>query len=165
MQGIPLIATSPVRHGEPSPGGGGGGLGGGNGSGAGGGVNGAPGGGMNPVEVHAFAPPWKALAEFALHNDLERIDPSAPHFQQLINQVYSLSPFPFSDSSASITNSQSVTNKAAFQETHVKACFPASNAQMWSKHQSDTLSAVVLYFGHDRLRRLLRNFYMTGKAS
>ena len=78
MQGIPLIASSPVRHGESSPGGGGGG-GGGNGGGGGGGIN--------PVEVHAFAPPWKALAEFALHNDLERIDPSAPHFQQLINQV------------------------------------------------------------------------------
>lgn len=93
MQGIPLIATSPVRHGEPSPGAGGGGPGLGGGSGAGGGgvgggVNGgAPVGGMNAVEVHAFAPPWKALAEFALHNDLERIDPSAPHFQQLINQV------------------------------------------------------------------------------
>ena len=66
MQGIPLIASSPVRHDGSSP------LG--------------P-GGMNPVEVHAFAPPWKALAEFALHNDLERIDPSTPHFQQLINQV------------------------------------------------------------------------------
>ncbi|EFX80883.1 hypothetical protein DAPPUDRAFT_50562, partial [Daphnia pulex] len=62
MQGIPLIASSPVRHGESSPSGGSG-------------------------VVHAFAPPWKALAEFALHNDLERIDPSAPHFQQLINQV------------------------------------------------------------------------------
>ena len=73
MQGIPLIASSPVRHGESSPGGSGGG--------------GSGGGGINPVEVHAFAPPWKALAEFALHNDLERIDPSAPHFQQLINQV------------------------------------------------------------------------------
>lgn len=72
MQGIPLIASSPVRHGESSPGGSGGGSGG---------------GGINPVEVHAFAPPWKALAEFALHNDLDRIDPSAPHFQQLINQV------------------------------------------------------------------------------
>jgi len=80
MQGIPLIASSPVRHGEASPTGGG--SGGGNGGGSSGGV-----GGINPVEVHAFAPPWKALAEFALHNDLERIDPSAPHFQQLINQV------------------------------------------------------------------------------
>ena len=83
MQGIPLIASSPVRHGESSPsGGGGGGVAGGGGNGGSGG-----GGGINPVEVHAFAPPWKALAEFALHNDLERIDPSAPHFQQLINQV------------------------------------------------------------------------------
>lgn len=81
MQGIPLIASSPVRHGESSPSGGGGGGVGGGGGGSGGG------GGINPVEVHAFAPPWKALAEFALHNDLERIDPSAPHFQQLINQV------------------------------------------------------------------------------
>lgn len=61
MQGIPLIASSPVRHESPL--------------------------GLNPVEVHAFAPPWKALAEFALHNDLDRLDPSTPHFQQLINQV------------------------------------------------------------------------------
>ncbi|KAI9565360.1 hypothetical protein GHT06_009152 [Daphnia sinensis] len=82
MQGIPLIASSPVRHGESSPGGGGGGVGGVGGGGGNGG------GGINPVEVHAFAPPWKALAEFALHNDLERIDPSAPHFQQLINQMH-----------------------------------------------------------------------------
>jgi insulin gene enhancer protein ISL-1 len=74
MQGIPLVASSPVRHGETSPGGGGGG-------------GGVGGGGINPVEVHAYAPTWKALTEFALHNDLERIDPSAPHFQQLINQV------------------------------------------------------------------------------
>jgi hypothetical protein len=88
MQGIPLIASSPVRHGESSPSGGSG-VGGGVGGGGGGGGNGGGGGGggINPVEVHAFAPPWKALAEFALHNDLERIDPSAPHFQQLINQV------------------------------------------------------------------------------
>lgn len=83
MQGIPLVASSPVRHGETSPGGGGGG-GVGSAGGVGGGVGG---GGINPVEVHAYAPPWKALTEFALHNDLERIDPSAPHFQQLINQV------------------------------------------------------------------------------
>ena len=79
MQGIPLVASSPVRHGETSPGGGVGSAGGGGGVGGGGGIN--------PVEVHAYAPPWKALTEFALHNDLERIDPSAPHFQQLINQV------------------------------------------------------------------------------
>ncbi|XP_046446359.1 LIM/homeobox protein lim-7-like [Daphnia pulex] len=89
MQGIPLIASSPVRHGESSPSGGSG-VGGGVGGGGGGGGNGGGGGGggINPVEVHAFAPPWKALAEFALHNDLERIDPSAPHFQQLINQMH-----------------------------------------------------------------------------
>lgn len=70
MQGIPLIASSPVRHESPL--------------------------GLNPVEVHAFAPPWKALAEFALHNDLERIDPSTPHFQQLINQVRTEESFPSS---------------------------------------------------------------------
>lgn len=43
--------------------------------------------GMNPIEVQSYQPPWKALNEFALHADLDRLDPSASHFQQLVNQV------------------------------------------------------------------------------
>lgn len=31
--------------------------------------------------------PWKALSDFALHTDLDRIDAGAPPFQQLVNQV------------------------------------------------------------------------------
>ena len=61
MQGIPMIASSPVRHESPL--------------------------GMNPIEVQSYQPPWKALSDFALHTDLDRLDPSAPPFQQLVNQV------------------------------------------------------------------------------
>lgn len=61
MQGIPLVASSPVRHESPL--------------------------GMNPVEVHSYQPPWKALSDFALHTDLDRLDPGAPPFQHLVNQV------------------------------------------------------------------------------
>jgi len=61
MQGIPMVASSPVRHDSPL--------------------------GMNHIEVQSFQPPWKALSEFALHSDLDRVDTSQPHFQQLVNQV------------------------------------------------------------------------------
>jgi insulin gene enhancer protein ISL-1 len=61
MQGIPMVASSPVRHESPL--------------------------GMNPIEVQSYQPPWKALTEFALHTDLDRLDASAPPFQQLVSQV------------------------------------------------------------------------------
>jgi len=61
MQGIPMVASSPVRHESPL--------------------------GMNPIEVQSYQPPWKALSDFALHTDLDRLDPTAPPFQQLVNQV------------------------------------------------------------------------------
>lgn len=59
MQGIPMVASSPVRHDSPL--------------------------GVHPLEVQAYQPPWKALSDFALHSDLEQ--PHAPAFQQLVNQV------------------------------------------------------------------------------
>ena len=71
MHGIPMVATSPVRH--DSPVGGPGGPGG-------------PGG----VDIQSYEPPWKALTDFALHTDLDRgLNPNAanPHFQHLVNQV------------------------------------------------------------------------------
>lgn len=61
MQGIPMVASSPVRHESPL--------------------------GMNPIEVQSYQPPWKALSDFALHTDLERLDPTTPPFQHLVNQV------------------------------------------------------------------------------
>ncbi|KAL0279095.1 UNVERIFIED_CONTAM: hypothetical protein PYX00_000719 [Menopon gallinae] len=61
MQGIPMVASSPVRHESPL--------------------------GLNPIEVHSYQPPWKALSDFALHTDLDRLDPAAPPFQHLVNQV------------------------------------------------------------------------------
>ena len=60
MHGIPMVATSPVRHESPV--------------------------GMNPVEVHSYEPPWKALTDFALHTDLDRLN-NGPQFQHLVNQV------------------------------------------------------------------------------
>ena len=68
MHGIPMVATSPVRHESPV--------------------------GMNPVEIHSYEPPWKALTEFALHTDLDRLNNGppgvgshGPPFQHLVNQV------------------------------------------------------------------------------
>jgi hypothetical protein len=56
-----MVASSPVRHESPL--------------------------GLNPIEVQSYQPPWKALTEFALHTDLDRLDPSAPPFQHLVSQV------------------------------------------------------------------------------
>ena len=64
MHGIPMVATSPVRHESPV--------------------------GMNPVEIQSYEPPWKALTDFALHTDLDRLNgppPHPPQFQHLIGQV------------------------------------------------------------------------------
>ena len=65
MNGIPMVATSPVRH-HDSP-------------------------VMNPVEIHSYEPPWKALTDFALHTDLDRLNNGPPpvggQFQHLVNQV------------------------------------------------------------------------------
>ncbi|XP_018358359.1 PREDICTED: insulin gene enhancer protein ISL-1 isoform X1 [Trachymyrmex cornetzi] len=62
MHGIPMVASSPVRHESPI--------------------------GMTPLEVQAYQPPWKALSEFALHTDLERLDPNAPSFHHLVSQMH-----------------------------------------------------------------------------
>lgn len=61
MHGIPMVASSPVRHESPI--------------------------GMTPLEVQAYQPPWKALSDFALHTDLDRLDPNAPPFHHLVSQV------------------------------------------------------------------------------
>lgn len=61
MHGIPMVASSPVRHESPI--------------------------GMTPLEVQAYQPPWKALSDFALHTDLERLDPNTPSFHHLVSQV------------------------------------------------------------------------------
>lgn len=63
MQGIPMVASSPVRHDSPL--------------------------GVHPLEVQAYQPPWKALSDYALHSDLDQ--PHAPAFQQLVNQVKKIS--------------------------------------------------------------------------
>lgn len=58
MRGVPMVASSPVRHESPIQ--------------------------LNPIEVQTYQPPWKTLAEYAIQPD---IDPSAPHFQQLVSQI------------------------------------------------------------------------------
>lgn len=64
MRGVPLIATSPVRHESPLQ--------------------------MTttPIDVHSYQPPWKALADYAsMQTDL---DPNAAQFQHLVSQVNQL---------------------------------------------------------------------------
>ncbi|KAL3867017.1 hypothetical protein ACJMK2_044258, partial [Sinanodonta woodiana] len=55
LQGVPMVASSPVRHESPLQ--------------------------VNPVEVQSYQPPWKALSEFAMQSEL---DPQPP-FQQLVS--------------------------------------------------------------------------------
>ena len=39
------------------------------------------------MDIHGYQPPWKALSEFALHTDIDRLDPNGPQFQHLVGQV------------------------------------------------------------------------------
>lgn len=64
MHGIPMMASSPMRHDVTNV------------------VV-----GHNPLDVHSYEPPWKALCDFALHSDLDRLHPSAPPYQNIVNQV------------------------------------------------------------------------------
>lgn len=64
MQGIPMVASSPVRHDSP--------------------LN------LHGLDVTSYQPPWKALSDFALHADLDGSNGSMNHtpaFQHLVNQV------------------------------------------------------------------------------
>jgi insulin gene enhancer protein ISL-1 len=62
MPGVPLIASSPVRHDSP--------------------LN------LHGHEVTSYQPPWKALSDFALHADLDNNGVNhTPAFQHLVNQV------------------------------------------------------------------------------
>jgi hypothetical protein len=63
MQGIPMVASSPVRHDSP--------------------LN------LHGLEVTSYQPPWKALSDFALHADLDSNGPvnHSPAFQHLVNQA------------------------------------------------------------------------------
>ena len=65
ITGVPMVASSPIRH------------------------DGAPMGvGMGgPLDVTAYQPPWKSLTEFALTHDLDRLDPTTPQYQHMIQQV------------------------------------------------------------------------------
>lgn len=63
IQGIPMIASSPVRHDSP--------------------LN------LHGLEVTSYQPPWKALSDFALHADLDNNGAlnHTPAFQHLVNQA------------------------------------------------------------------------------
>lgn len=65
MQGIPMVASSPVRHDSP--------------------LN------LHGLEVTSYQPPWKALTDYALNADLDSSSMNThnnPAFQQLYNQVW-----------------------------------------------------------------------------
>jgi len=64
MNGISMVATSPVRQDSPV--------------------------GVNPVDITGYQPPWKSLTEFALRG--EPPDHSNPHFQSLVSQMHGYDP-------------------------------------------------------------------------
>ncbi|XP_059161518.1 insulin gene enhancer protein ISL-2-like isoform X1 [Physella acuta] len=68
LQGVPMVASSPVRHEPPV------------------GMQG------NPVEVQSYQTPWKALSEFAMQGDMDQ--PHAP-FQQLVSNINIMNNTPF----------------------------------------------------------------------
>ena len=39
------------------------------------------------MDIHGFELPWKEWKEFAMHQNLDRLDPSGPQFQHLVGQV------------------------------------------------------------------------------
>lgn len=62
MQGIPLIASPPIKHESPMS--------------------------YQGYEVTKYQPPWKTFSEFAMQNDSENDAPTqTPAFQHLVNQV------------------------------------------------------------------------------
>ena len=58
MPGVPMVATSPMRHDLSAM---------------------SPNGGQ---PIHSYEPPWKALCDFALHSDLDR-----PGYNHLVSEV------------------------------------------------------------------------------
>ena len=42
---------------------------------------------MNPVDIHGYQPPWKALSEFGMQPDMDRLDSNHPSFQHIMAQV------------------------------------------------------------------------------
>ncbi|CAL4096399.1 unnamed protein product [Meganyctiphanes norvegica] len=64
-----MVASSPIRH-DGGPMGPGGPMGG------------------DMLDVTAYQPPWKALTEFSLNHDLDRLDPTTPQYQQLLQQMH-----------------------------------------------------------------------------
>ena len=70
MPGVPMIASSPLRTDSPRL------------------LHPTPGGpGLTgPADIHQYEAPWKALCDFALHSDLDKLN---PNYQQIVNQVSS----------------------------------------------------------------------------
>lgn len=62
MQGIPLIASAPVKHEMSDT------------------------MSCHGYEVTKYQPPWKTFSEYAMHNDSDDCT-STPAFQHLVNQV------------------------------------------------------------------------------
>lgn len=60
MNGIPLIASPPVKHESPTN--------------------------YHGYEVTKYQPPWKTFSDFAMHNDSDDCT-QTPGFQHLVNQV------------------------------------------------------------------------------
>ncbi|XP_022694470.1 insulin gene enhancer protein ISL-1-like isoform X2 [Varroa jacobsoni] len=68
LRGVPMVATSPVRH-EPGQG---------------------PLG--QALDIHSYQAPWKTLSDYAVNHPDSDFDPNSPQFRQLVNQMHGYDP-------------------------------------------------------------------------
>ncbi|XP_018495428.1 insulin gene enhancer protein ISL-1 [Galendromus occidentalis] len=68
LRGVPMVATSPVRH--------------------------EPGQGQlsQALDIQAYQAPWKTLSEYAISHPDSDLDPNSPQFRQLVNQMHGYDP-------------------------------------------------------------------------
>ncbi|XP_073825152.1 insulin gene enhancer protein isl-1-like isoform X2 [Musca autumnalis] len=122
MQGIPMIASSPVRHDSP--------------------LN------MQGIDVQTYQPPWKALSEFALHADLDSndtINAHTPIFQQLVNQMHG---YDLNGMSPLATHQQGPHSQIRGQQMNGPHG-GSMNSGITSHHNPDSTDSYVSYLEND----------------
>ncbi|RWS16306.1 LIM class homeodomain transcription factor: islet subclass-like protein [Dinothrombium tinctorium] len=119
MRGVPLVATSPVRHESPV---------------------------QHPIEVQTYHPPWKTLADYALQPDC---DPNAPHFQQIVSQnllqlyVMKLDHLCGAVIDQEFSSSRSERKREAFKPNGREGQTRAQSVQVENSQERDELLKVV----------------------
>ena len=128
MPGFHMIASSPMRHDHDMPAS----------------VSSASG-----ADIQSYEPPWKALCDFALHSDLDKLAPNVPQYQQIVNQVSSSKRSRSSKSSASPAcglifevNVYSLSLSARFFFVWERAHFAAKI----SSSEFNSINSILLFF-------------------